>query len=564
MLWSWFTREAKKKKKGVSTNEAVIGNRLSEKVFNTSGLHWSDAIANEVLRIFPNQEVYTAAAGISPSGIVHFGNFRDVITAVAVAQSLKAQGKKVRMIFSWDDFDRLRKVPAGIPESFGVHIGKPLTSIPDPSGKYTSYAERFEKEFEKAMKDLDIDITFLYQTKEYMSDRYDQLIKLALDKRKEIADTLLSFMTEKGKSEKNIIDADYRDNFYPISLYSRFTGTDNTKILSYDGNTSITYKCFDSGKTETIDFNKDHCVKLTWKVDWPMRWFSEGVVFEPGGRDHASPGGSYDVGSTIAKKIFNYTPPVFAGYDFVGIAGEGTKMSGSKGNVISPSDLLEIYEPVLLKWLYMRKTPDQAFNLSFGSEVYRQYEELDKEYERYKKGELSSIERRGLELSAGGDIPQGIPIPFRQAVSFGQIVQWQEDKLCSLLNTLGFSYDPSSISSRLSRARTWLLRYNLEEIIAVREELNTEYIKTMEDEARLNVRKLHKALLNGLPSLSELETLIYNIPKDSTLSAKENSVRQRAFFKDVYNLLISVDTGPRLSTFLSALDLPRILKLLEI
>jgi len=41
-------------------------------------------------------------------------------------------------------------------------------------------------------------------------------------------------------------------------------------------------------------------------------------------------------------------------------------------------------------------------------------------------------------------------------------------------------------------------------------------------------------------------------------------VRQRAFFKDVYNLLIGKDAGPRLSTFLWAANRETVLRLLDI
>ena len=82
-----------------------------------------------------------------------------------------------------------------------------------------------------------------------------------------------------------------------------------------------------------------------------MRWKYEGVVFEPGGHDHASPGGSYDVSSVVSKTVFDYEPPIFVEYKFVGIQGLGSKMSGSKGNAVSPLELLDVYEPELLKWL---------------------------------------------------------------------------------------------------------------------------------------------------------------------------------------------------------------------
>lgn len=46
-------------------------------------------------------------------------------------------------------------------------------------------------------------------------------------------------------------------------------------------------------------------MKLNWKIDWPMRWMIEDVIFEPGGRDHSSETGSYNVSKEIARKIFN-------------------------------------------------------------------------------------------------------------------------------------------------------------------------------------------------------------------------------------------------------------------
>lgn len=57
-------------------------------------------------------------------------------------------------------------------------------------------------------------------------------------------------------------------------------------------------------------------------------------------------------------------------------------MSGSAGNAIATSQLLDIYEPGLLKWLYLKKTPAQTFNLAFDSEIYRQYEEFDRLVEK--------------------------------------------------------------------------------------------------------------------------------------------------------------------------------------
>lgn len=528
--------------------------------------HWSELFADEVIRNSPDKKTYTCAAGISPSGTIHFGNFRDVATSFGVFQELKNRGKKVKIIFSWDDFDRFRKVPEGLDNSFEKYIGFPLTSVPSPDKEYSSYAEKYEKEFEESMKKIDIDLDYRYQTKEYSSGKYDDFIIHALKNREKIAEILLSFMTEKGKENKNIDPIEYKKNFYPISVYSSFSGKDNTKILNYDGDKKITYKCFDTGNEETVDITEKRIVKLAWKVDWAMRWKIEGVDFEPGGKDHSSPGGSYDVSSVIAKEIFDIKPPVFKGYEFVGLQGLGGKMSGSKGNTVSPKQLLEIYTPSILKWLYLRKKPNQSFSLAFDTEIYRQYSEFDREVADFLDNNIDSVNKTSLALTElNKENIVNNPIPFRQIVGFGQVVQWDKEKLITILKELELEYDSKSIDIRLPKAKAWLETYNRDELVKLRDDVNFDFVKTMSGKDKENV----KVLIDGLKenkkmSIKELEAFVYAIPKDKNLSDEENASNQRAFFKVVYNLLINKNAGPRLSTFLWAVDREKVLALLNI
>lgn len=505
------------------------------------GARWAALAADDVLAAHPDAPLYTAAAGISPSGVVHFGNLRDIVTSHLVREELVARGTEARLLFSWDNFDRFRKVPAGVPASFAEHIGKPLSKIPDPFGDLPSYADRFQQPFMKAMEQLGIQIEYRNQTALHESGIYDDALLHALRHRHAIADILLSFMTEKAKGEKGLDPVAYREHYYPIALYSRFSGKDLTKILEYDGGSRITYLCLETQETETVDITRDHIAKLAWKIDWPMRWRHEQVHFEPGGHDHASPGGSYDVASVVARTIFNYTPPVFVEYKFVGIQGLGSKMSGSKGNAVSPLELLEIYEVDMLRWLYFRKSPNQSFELAFNTDIYRQYDEYDAEH------------------------PELRALPFRQAVAFGQIVQWQEDKLATILRALNLEYAHESITRRLPLARTWLTRYNPSEVIALRAHVHDAYAATLTPDRRSLVLKLRDALNErGNTTIAELETLVYDIPKLPHLADADLKKAQRAFFKDVYNLLIDRDTGPRLGTFLWAVDRAHVITLLSI
>jgi lysyl-tRNA synthetase, class I len=531
------------------------------------GGYWADAIAARLIADNPKEESFTCAAGISPSGIVHFGNFRDVITAHLVALALERRGKKARRIFSWDNFDRFRKVPVGVDESFTQHIGKPLSKVPDPEGELASYAERFQKPFVAAMQELGIELEYIDQTTMYESGAYDAGIFHALSQRKEIADILLSFMTEKAKTDQELDEAKYREEFYPISVYSRFTGKDTTKVLSYDGASIVTYLCLETEKEESVDLSKERIAKLGWKIDWAMRWKREGVRFEPGGHDHASPGGSYDAASRIAQATYTYDAPLFAEYKFIGIQGLGAKMSGSKGNAISPGELLGIYDPVILKWLYGRKSPQQSFMLAFDSEIYRQYDEFDREMAAYTGGTMGETEKLILAdaLGGGGEESFHNPIPFRQAVGFGQIVQWDAQKLKDALKASGLSYGDGSIASRLPRARQWLETYNPGEKIALLDTPNTAYASTLDADSRAHIAALREKISpSGGESVENLEVLVYAIPKKEGLDEKELKKAQRAFFAHVYNLLIGKDTGPRLGTFLWAVDRKRVLDLLTI
>ena len=40
-------------------------------------MHWSEKIAKDIIKRSPDKEEYVCAAGISPSGSIHIGNFRN-------------------------------------------------------------------------------------------------------------------------------------------------------------------------------------------------------------------------------------------------------------------------------------------------------------------------------------------------------------------------------------------------------------------------------------------------------------------------------------------------------
>src|SRR5207247_11404051 len=77
-------------------------------------------------------EAPTCASGISPSGPVHLGNLRELMVPHLVADEVRKQGVPARHILSWDDYDRLRRVPAGFPAPVAGHIGRPPAAPAGP------------------------------------------------------------------------------------------------------------------------------------------------------------------------------------------------------------------------------------------------------------------------------------------------------------------------------------------------------------------------------------------------------------------------------------------------
>src|SRR5260370_16328327 len=114
----------------------------------------------------------TCASGISPSGPVRLGNLRELMVPHLVADEVRKQGAPCRHILSWDDYDRLRRVPAGFPASFAEHIGRPLSAVPDPCGRHPSWAEHFKEPLRESLARLGVRVTEISQSQMYTSGAY--------------------------------------------------------------------------------------------------------------------------------------------------------------------------------------------------------------------------------------------------------------------------------------------------------------------------------------------------------------------------------------------------------
>lgn len=527
-------------------------------------MYWADQLADEIIRRKPDKEEYVCAAGISPSGSVHIGNFRDIATSYFVCRALQKKGKKAKLLFSWDEFDRLRKVPKNVSDylgnnSFEQYIGCPYVDIPDPFGKETSYAAHFEKEFMASVERFGIQMEYRYQAKEYRSGRYAEYIIFALKNRDKIFSILDSHRTQDATEEE-------RKNYYPVSIFCPHCHKDSTKIVSLSEDCTKAHYVCECGHEGDFDFTKDFNCKLQWKIDWPMRWKAEGVDFEPGGKDHASKNGSYDTAKDISKQVFGYDPPLFQGYEFIGIKGSVGKMSGSSGLNMTPDFLLKLYPPEMILWLYAKTEPLKAFDFCLSDEILRQYFEFGKMVGAVRAGTADENTKRIIEnsLIAGRRF---VPVPMSQLVDLGSVVDFNPDMMEKLFQKIGTPYTKEEFSELFEKAKFWLKTCSPESEYIILKKRNWKYWRTMAEPERACVRALHDYIAAGGYTLDSLQSELYAIPKQVFPDKAEdkNALKQvqSKFFQDVYNLILGRDRGPRLYLYLFAVDAERYLRLLD-
>ena len=544
---------------------------------------WVSRTADEVMARVDRQspgKVIVCASGISPSGPIHLGNLREMMVPHFVADEIRRRGRECRHILSWDDYDRLRKVPAGVPAGFEEHVGRPLSSVPDPWGAYANWAERFKAPLREALAALGVEIIEISQTQMYTSGAYTAQITTAIEERRRIDSILSRYRTKKPGGEAGADrvpespDGSDDDSgsvggeYLPYRAYCANCGRDTTDPTGYDpARKRVDYACRSCGHRGGVDIEADNHGKLVWKVDWPMRWAYEGVDFEPAGVDHATPGSSFTVGTQLVNEIFGSEPPFYFGYSFVGIKGMA-KMSSSSGGVPIPSDALEVLEAPILRWLYVRRRPNQSFTIDLGAEVVRLYDEWDRLGSRVsantaQPGDLLT-HARSTRTSLGRLRQPETVVPFRMLSSVVDVTAGDDDQIARLLRTMGvLSGDLSAVEPRLSLARNWINEYVPEQDRThVRDEPDVETLRALTGEDRACLDLLLERMADDW-TLEGLTRLVYGVPKlmhglglDDPPDAATRASQKR-FFRLLYTLLTSSERGPRLPTLLMALGQDR-------
>lgn len=513
--------------------------------------HWADNVVKRVIAQKGDKDKYVVAAGITPSGTIHIGNFREIITVDLVARALKDAGKKVRFIYSWDDYDVFRKVPKNMPKQdmLEKNLRKPIVDIEDPYGTEKSYARHHEVELENDVSNVGIHPEFLYQAEKYRAGEYIEGMRTALQKTE-----LIKKILNKHRKEP------LADDWLPISGYCPECDLDEVHFSEYDGDYGLKMHCRPCNKDLDVDLRKAPFLKLPWRVDWPMRWAHEQVDFEPGGKDHSTPGGSYDTGKDLVK-LYDWTAPAYQMYDFVIAKGVGGKISSSKGNVITLGDCLKIYEPQIIRWFFAGTRPKTEFSISFDLDVINVYEEFDKVERIAHKAQKASDQeyakqRRIYELSCVGEHPKKLPFQpsFRHLTNVLLVHELDVNKAIGYYESqLEDEEDRKRLHQRAICAKNWIenhapddFKYSVNDVPPKDVKLSTEMVQCFKDVA---------------DQLEAKDWMDKDLHLEFYVITKNNGVDSKDFFEKAYQVLISRPKGPKLANFILTIGKERVIKI---
>jgi len=534
------------------------------------GTHWADDAAAKIIFEKGDKALYTCASGITPSGMVHIGNFREIISVELTARALRDMGKTVRFIYSWDDYDVFRKVPQNMPKQDELKnfLRFPITMVPDPWERDENYARHHEVDVEKTLPDVGIAPEFIYQAQRYTTSTYAKGIRKALEKK-----DALKEIFNKYRDDTHKITGDY----WPVSVFCEKCNRDKTTIDGWDGEWGLSYSCEACGNKETLDIQKAKGVKLGWRIDWPMRWEFEKVDFEPAGKDHHSHGGSFDTAKHVCKEVYDWDAPVTFRYDFIGTKGLPGKMSSSLGEVITIADVLKVYTPQVARFLFAGTRPNTEFAISFDLDVIKIYEDYDRTeriafkidaakddttYQKEKRiYELSQLSAADGKSSRIEDLPVPYQVPFRHLCNLIQIADCDIEKaLTELAEKSGIKPEQiPALKTRAICAKYWVEECAPDDFKFRLLHDGEQPNRALSDEEKNAVRILRDDVIKKIEDFADDKACGVAV----YAAAEKAGVDSKILFGAAYQALIGKDQGPRLAGFLRSIKKERLLGILE-
>ena len=434
--------------------------------------------------------------------------------------------------------DGLRKVPDNLPnkEVIADHLGKPLTSIPDPFGTHPSFGEHNNARLKAFLDAFGFEYEFVSSTERYKAGAFDATLMTLLERYEDVINVVLPTLGEER-----------RRTYSPFLPVCPKTGV-VLQVPVIERNVSagtIVYQEDDGSKTE-VPVTGGHC-KLQWKADWAMRWTALNVDYEMSGKDLIE---SVNLSGKICR-ILGGKPPVGFSYELF-LDENGEKISKSRGNGLTVDEWLRYAPPESLAY-FMYQKPKAAKRLYFDV-IPRQVDEYTRMLEAFETQEpKKQIDNPAWFIHMGNPPTERAHLSFNILLNLANVCH-SEDK--AVLWHFISRYRPDAApetAPMLDRLVEYAINYYQD---FVRPAKSYRKASDAERDALIDLASRLKALPKDADA-EEIQTQVYEVGK------REDFADQKDWFKALYEILLGQSQGPRMGSFMALYGMDESLALLE-
>ena len=504
---------------------------------------WPFAEARQILKRLngktPEKGYVLFETGYGPSGLPHIGTFGEVARTSWVRHAFHQLSDIPTKLFAFsDDMDGLRKVPDNVPnkEVIAGHLGKPLTSIPDPFGTHPSFGEHNNARLKAFLDAVGFEYEFVSSTERYKAGAFDATLMTLLERYDEVINVVLPTLGEER-----------RRTYSPFLPICAKTGV-VLQVPVIERNVSagtIVYQEDDGSKTE-VPVAGGHC-KLQWKADWAMRWTALNVDYEMSGKDLIE---SVNLSGEICR-ILGGKPPAGFSYELF-LDENGEKISKSRGNGLTVDEWLRYAPPESLAY-FMYQKPKAAKRLYFDV-IPRQVDEYTRMLEAFETQEpKKQIDNPVWFIHMGNPPTERAHLSFNILLNLANVCH-SEDK--AVLWHFISRYRPDAApetAPMLDRLVEYAINYYQD---FVRPAKSYRKASDAERDALIDLADRLKALPKDADA-EEIQTQVYEVGK------RENFADQKDWFKALYEILLGQSQGPRMGSFMALYGMDESLALLE-
>ncbi|MGF1639856.1 MAG: lysine--tRNA ligase, partial [Rhodospirillales bacterium] len=465
--------------------------------------------------------------GYGPSGLPHIGTFGEVVRTSMVRHAFSILSDvPTRLIAFSDDMDGLRRVPDNIPnrDMVAAHLGRPLTSIPDPFGTHESFGAHNNARLQAFLREFGFEFEFLGATECYRSGRFDDILRRVLVHYDEVMAIILPTL---GRERQ----ATYSP-FLPIC--GRTGRILQVPVVARDPDAGTIVHEDEDGRRVETPVTGGAC-KLQWKADWAMRWVALGVDYEMSGKDLID---SVRLSGRIAR-VLGGEPPTGFSYELF-LDENGEKISKSRGNGLSVEDWLR-YAPADTLALFMYQKPRSAKRLSFDV-IPRTVDDYIGHLEQFPSQDMArKLANPVWHVHAGRPPREVAHIGYNVLLNLASVCH-TEDRgvLWHFISRYRPDASPAS-APVLDRLVGHAITYYRDFVKPTK-----RYRRATGDECRA-LLDLASAL-EALPADAAAETVqtaVYEIGKRHRCFAD-----LKAWFRALYQILLGQDEGPRMGSFI--------------